>query len=164
MTELPVYILEREFDAPRTLVWRTWTDADLLAQWYGPGVETVIHALDVQPGGVWLNEMKMGDQSGYQKSEYTEVIKPERLVMLMSTTDADWNLASNPMMPDWPATLMTVVTFEEQNGKTKMRLEWSPYNATDAEIMCFAGAVENLGKGWGAGMDMLAAILAELQS
>ena len=164
MTELPVYILEREFDAPRALVWRTWTDPDLLAKWYGPGVETVIHALDVQPGGVWLNEMKMGDQSGYQKSEYTEVVEPERLVMLMSTTDADWNLAPNPMMPDWPATLMTVVTFEEQNGKTKMRLEWSPYNATDAEITCFAGAVENLGKGWGAGMDMLAAILAELQS
>ncbi len=164
MTELPVYILEREFDAPRALVWRTWTDPELLAKWYGPGVETVIHTLDVQPGGVWLNEMKMGDQSGYQKSEYTEVIEPERLVMLMSTTDAEWNLSPNPMMPDWPATLLTVVTFEEQNGKTKMRLEWSPHEASEAEIACFAGAVENLGKGWGAGMDMLAAMLAELQA
>ena len=164
MTDLPVFVLEREFNAPRALVWRTWTEPKLLATWYGPGVETVIHELNVQPGGLWLNEMKMGENSGYQKSEYTEVVEPERLVMLMSTTDAAWNLTANPMMPDWPATLLTVVTFEEHNGKTKMRLEWSPYKASDAEIACFANAVENLGKGWGAGMDLLETLLADLQT
>lgn len=164
MTELPVYVLEREFAAPRELVWRTWTEPDLLARWYGPGVETVIHELSVKPGGRWLNEMKMGERSGYQKSEYTEVVEPERLVMLMSTTDADWNLTPNPMMPDWPATLLTVVTFETVGGKTKMRLEWSPHEASQVEIACFAGAVENLGKGWGAGMELLEQMLAELQN
>ncbi len=163
MSDLPVYVLEREFDAPRTLVWRTWTEADLLAHWYGPGVETVIHELDVKPGGQWLNEMKMGERSGYQKSVYTEVSAPERLVMLMSTTDADWAPTPNPMMPDWPATLLTVVTFEDSGGTTKMRLEWSPHEATEAEIACFAAAVENLGKGWGAGMKMLEALLLDLQ-
>ncbi|MEM7327287.1 MAG: SRPBCC domain-containing protein [Pseudomonadota bacterium] len=163
MTERPVFVLERDFEAPRSLVWRTWTEPELLAHWYGPGVETVIHALDVKPGGRWLNEMKMGETSGFQKSVYTEVVPPERLVMLMSTTDANWELAPNPMMPDWPATLLTVVTFEEQNGVTRMRLEWSPHEASDAEIACFANAVENLGKGWGAGMEMLAKMLAELQ-
>ena len=65
MSELPTYILEREFDAPRELVWRTWTEAELLSHWYGPGVETVIHKLDVTPGGVWLNEMKWGGNSNY---------------------------------------------------------------------------------------------------
>ena len=164
MTDLPVFVLEREFNAPRALVWRTWTEPELLATWYGPGVETVIHELSVEPGGLWLNEMKMGENSGYQKSKYTEVVKPERLVMLMSTTDADWNLTANPMMPDWPATLLTVVTFEELHGRTKMRLEWSPYQASDAEIACFANAVENLGKGWGAGMDLLETPLADLQA
>ena len=164
MSDLPVFVMEREFDAPRELVWRTWTEAEHLSHWYGPGVETVIHELNVTPGGHWLNEMKMGERSGYQKSVYTEVTPPERLVMLMSTTDENWNLAPNPMMPDWPATLLTVVTFEEHNGKTKMRLEWSPYKASDAEIACFANAVENLGKGWGAGMDLLETLLADLQS
>lgn len=163
MSDLPVFVLEREFSAPRALVWRTWTEPELLAHWYGPGVETVIHELTVTPGGQWLNEMKMGEQSGYQKSVYTDVTPPERLVMLMSTTDANWDLTPNPMMPDWPATLLTVVTFEEVDGVTKMRLEWSPHEASDAEIACFAGAVENLGKGWGAGMEMLAALLADLQ-
>lgn len=164
MTELPVYVLEREFAAPIELVWRTWTEPDLLARWYGPGVETIIHGLDVKPGGRWLNEMKMGENSGYQKSVYTEVDPPQRLVMLMSTTDANWQLARNPMMPDWPATLLTVVTFEEAGGVTQMRLEWSPHEASEAEISCFAGAVENLGKGWGAGMELLTQILAEMQA
>lgn len=164
MTELPKYVLEREFDAPRDLVWRTWTEPELLGHWYGPGVETVIHKLDVRVGGAWLNEMKMGERSGYQRCDYTEVVKPERLVMLMSTTDADWNLAPNPMMPDWPRVLLTTVTFEEVGSKTKMRLEWSPHEASDAEIACFAGAVENLGKGWGAGMAMLEEMLADLQA
>ncbi len=164
MSEIPTYILERTFDAPRELVWKTWTDPVLLARWYGPNIETIIHQLDVVPGGLWLNEMKMGERSGYQRSEYTEVTPPERLVMLMSNTDADWNNAPNPMMPDWPSTLLTVVTFEEDAGKTKMRLAWSPHEASEAEIAAFGAAMEGLGKGWGAGMVLLEELLAELQA
>ena len=66
MTDLPIYVLERTFAAPRALVWRTWTDPQLLSRWYGPNVETIIHRLDVKPGGLWLNEMKMGGRSSYQ--------------------------------------------------------------------------------------------------
>ena len=39
MNELPEYKLERLFNAPRHLVWRTWTDPELLNEWYGPGAE-----------------------------------------------------------------------------------------------------------------------------
>ena len=67
MSELPEFVLDREFDAPRELVWRAWTDPALLAQWYGPNVETVIHQFDLEPEGVWLNEMKMQQGSSYQK-------------------------------------------------------------------------------------------------
>ena len=164
MTELPTYLLERTFDAPRELVWKTWTDPDLLARWYGPNVETVIHRLDVKPGGLWLNEMRMSKGSGYQRSDYLEVVPPVRLVMLQSNTDASWNIAANPMMPDWPRQLLTTVIFEEDGGKTKMRLTWVPHEASDAEIACFAAALEGMGKGWGAGMELLAKLLEELQA
>ena len=30
MSELPTYVLKRMFDAPRELVWKTWTDPALL--------------------------------------------------------------------------------------------------------------------------------------
>ena len=164
MSELPTYVLEREFDAPAELVWRTWTKADLLARWYGPRVETIVHRLEVKPGGLWLNEMKWDGNSNYQRVEYTEVSPPERLVWLHSMSDADWNVVSNPMMPDWPLVLLTTVTFEEVDGKTKMRLTWVPHEASEAEITCFAAAIAGMDKGWAAGMGLLEELLAELQA
>ncbi|TQV75667.1 SRPBCC family protein [Denitrobaculum tricleocarpae] len=164
MSELPTYVLERVFDAPRELVWKTWTEPKLLARWYGPNVETIVHRLDVKPGGLWLNEMKWGGNSHYERVEYTEVTPPERLVWLHSTADAEWNLSPNAMMPDWPRVLLTTVTFEEENGRTTMRLTWVPHEASAAEIACFAAAMGGMGKGWGGGMALLEELLAELQA
>ena len=42
MSKLPEYKLDRIFNAPRDLVWRAWTDPELLQRWYGPNVETII--------------------------------------------------------------------------------------------------------------------------
>jgi uncharacterized protein YndB with AHSA1/START domain len=163
MSEAPTYVLERVFDAPRELVWKTWTDPELLARWYGPNVETIVHRLDVEPGGLWLNEMRWGDKANFERVEYTEVDPPKRLVWLHSVADADWNVVSNPMMPDWPRVLLTTVTFEEEDGRTRMRLIWVPHEASEAEIASFAAAMEGLDKGWGSGMTLLEELLAELQ-
>ena len=146
MTDLPIYVLERVFDAPRELVWKAWTDSKLLSRWYGPNVETIVHQLDVKPGGLWLNEMKMGTRSGYQRTEFTEVIEPERLVCLMSDAAADWTIASNPMMPDWPRVLLTTVTFEQEGGKTKMRLTWVPHEAWHGA--CVPSVSRLFGRAW----------------
>ena len=75
MADLPIYVLERVFDAPRELVWKTWTDAELLTRWYGPRVETTVHRLDLEPDGLWLVEMQWGGNSNYQRVEYTEVTR-----------------------------------------------------------------------------------------
>ncbi len=165
MSELPEYVLDRVFDAPREMVWRAWTDPELLSRWYGPGVETVIHKFDLQPDGVWLNEMKWGENSMLSKVVFKEITPLERLVWHHhSTTDAEWNTVANPKMPDWPLILLTTVTFEVEDSKTKVRLTWVPHNASDTEIACFAGAVENMGKGWESGYAIMDEIFAELQA
>jgi len=164
MRDLPTYVLERVFDAPRELVWKTWTDPKLLPRWYGPNVETIIHLLELKPGGRWLVEMKWSGKSHYQRVEYTEVTPPERLVLLHSSSDADWNIIPSPMMADWPRVLLTTVTFEEDGDRTKMRLTWVPHEASAAEVACFAAAMGGMGKGWDAGMKLLAELLAELQA
>lgn len=163
MSDLPEYVLDREFNAPREMVWRAWTDPELLARWYGPNVETIIHKFDLKPGGVWLNEMKMGDKSMLSKMAFEEVSPPEKMVWLHSMTDADWNVVANPMMPDWPRTLLTTVTFKEAGGKTKVRLSQVPVDASEAEIKCFADAMANMDGGWGKGFAIIDEILAELQ-
>ena len=164
MRELPTYVLERTFDAPRELVWRAWTDPELLPRWYGPRVETIVHRHELKPGGLWLGEMRWGGNSNSQRVEFTEVTPPERLVWLHSVSDAQWNVIVNPMMADWPRILLTTVTFQDDCGQTRLRLTWVPHEASDAEIGCFAAAMDGMDKGWGAGMDLLAELLAELQA
>jgi uncharacterized protein YndB with AHSA1/START domain len=44
-------VISREFDAPRELVWETWTNPKHVAQWWGPiGFTTTIETMDVRPG------------------------------------------------------------------------------------------------------------------
>ena len=162
MAELPEFVLARTFNAPRDLVWRAWTDPELLHRWYGPGVETVIHQFDLEPEGVWLNEMRMGGGSNFQKMIFKEVAAPKRLVWHHCSADAEWNIAANPMMPDWPRILLTTITFEEKNGTTTVTLSQVPLEATDAEIACFAEMKDGMSSGWGTGYGIIDEILAEL--
>jgi uncharacterized protein YndB with AHSA1/START domain len=162
--DLPTYVLERVFDAPRELVWKSWTDPELLPRWYGPNVKTIVHRLELKAGGLWLIEMQWGGKSYYQRAEYTEVAPPERLIWLHASSDADWNVVASPMMADWPRLLLTTVTFADDGGRTRLRLTWVPHAASKAEIDCFAAAIAGMGKGWAAGMELLAKLLAELQA
>jgi uncharacterized protein YndB with AHSA1/START domain len=164
MSDVPTYVIERVFDAPRELVWKTWTDPQLLPRWYGPKANTIIHRLELRPGGLSLIEMQWGGKSKYERIEYTEVTPMDRLVWLHATADAEWNIAASPMMPDWPRVLLTTVTFAEDRNRSRVCLTWVPHEASQAEIACFAAAIGGLDKGWGTGMDVLAELLAELQT
>ena len=164
MTDLPEFVLDREFVAPRELVWRAWTDPKYLHHWYGPGVETVIHKFELEPDGVWLNEMKMKNDSNFQKVVFQEVTKPEKIVWHHCSADSDWNIAANPMMPDWPRILLTTVTFAEFGDQTNVRLSQIPLDATDAEIACFAKMKDGMSGGWGGGYTIIDEVLAELKA
>ena len=165
MSDLPEYVLERLFDAPREMVWQAWTDPELLSRWYGPGAETVIHKFDLEPGGEWLNEMRWGEKSNFQRVVFQEVTAPLKMVWHhYSSTDAEWNSVPNAMMPNWPALLLTTVLFEEKGAQTNVRLSQVPMEASDAEIACFAEMMSNMDKGWGAGYSILDEVFAELQT
>ena len=164
MSEIPTYVLERIFDAPRGLVWQTWTDPKLLHRWYGPNVETIIHQFDLKPGGAWLNEMKWGGKSDFSKMLFQEVTQREKLVWHHSSTDSNWNIITSPMMPDWPRVLLTTVIFENRGDKTSVRLSQVPIDATDAELACFAKVMARMDKGWGSGYAILDQMLVELQA
>lgn len=162
MSDLPEYKLDRIFNAPREVVWRAWTDPKILHRWYGPGIETVIHQFDLKPGGSWLNEMKWGEKSDFSKMVFQEVIPPEKLVWHHCSTDADWNIASNPMMADWPKVLLTTVLFEDIGETTNVSLSQIPIDATDAEIACFAAMMAGMDNGWGSGYTIIDELLVEL--
>jgi uncharacterized protein YndB with AHSA1/START domain len=164
MSDLPTYMLERTFDAPRELVWKAWTDPKLVSRWYGPNAETIVHRLDLKPGGLCLVEMRWGRKSNWQRVEYVEVKPPELLIWLHSSADANWNVIPSPMMTDWPRTLLTTVTFEQAGDQTKLRLTWVPHEACAAEIAFFRAAISGMDKGWAAGMELLKKLLVDLQA
>ena len=163
MSDSSTYVLERDFDSHSDLVWKAWTEADLVSHWYGPGVETVIHELDVKPGGQWLLEMRMGGASHYQRLDYVAVDPGVSLSAIQFVTDENWNPIPNPMMPDWPRQVRLEVHLEGSGNKTSMRMTWAPHDATEVERNCFSQAVGNMDKGWQAGMDLLAQQLESLK-
>jgi uncharacterized protein YndB with AHSA1/START domain len=51
---IPQIVITRDFDAPRDLVFRAYTDPELLTQWWGLRDQTmVIDRYDVRDGGTW---------------------------------------------------------------------------------------------------------------
>ena len=128
------------------------------------GVETIIHKFDLKPGGLRLNEMRWRDNSDLSKIVFQEVAPQEKLVWHHSSSDSDWNIIANPMMPDWPRVILTIVTLEHMGAKTKVRLTWEPFEATDAEIACFAGAMNNMGGGRESGYAIMDEMFVELQA
>jgi uncharacterized protein YndB with AHSA1/START domain len=163
MNELPTYVLDRNFNAPPALVWKAWSDPVLFARWYGPNVETIVHHLDLRPGGTGLIEMRWGETSNFQRLDYLEVAPFERMAWLHANADADGNIVANESMPGWPRLLLTSVSFTPVGDATDLRLTWTPHEASDDEIACFAASMDRMGRGWAAGMAILEEVLAEMQ-
>ncbi len=75
-------VISREFDAPRELVFKVFTDPELLPQWWGPRyLSTVVDKMDVRPGGQWrfLHRTPEGNEYAFH-GVYHEVLAPERII------------------------------------------------------------------------------------
>jgi uncharacterized protein YndB with AHSA1/START domain len=52
-------VITREFNAPKDLVWKAWTEQELLDQWWAPEPwKTETRTMDFREGGHWLYAMK----------------------------------------------------------------------------------------------------------
>lgn len=121
--EGPTLILERVFNAPRELVFKAFSEAEHLKNWWGPrGWTLTVCNIDFRPGGIWHYCMKcmdpnQGDFYGFEswgKGVYHEIIEPEKIVYTDYFSDAEGNEAEG--MPPSQITM----TFVEQEGKTKI--------------------------------------------
>jgi uncharacterized protein YndB with AHSA1/START domain len=73
-------IMLRTFDAQRDLVFRAFTDPQVVARWWGVG-NTAIDTMEARPGGRWRYVETADDGSQYAfHGVYHEVAAPERLV------------------------------------------------------------------------------------
>jgi len=133
------FVITREFDAPRDLVFAAWTESERMAQWWGPKGFTVMFAkLDLRPGGMFHYGMRGPDGSTmWGKMVYREIVPPERLVVIVSFSDENGGTTRHPMAPTWPLEMLNTITFAEHGGKTTITLRSRAYNATEEERAMF---------------------------
>jgi uncharacterized protein YndB with AHSA1/START domain len=81
--EVPTITITREFDAPRELVFRAWTDPDLVVQWLGPKASRMrVKHWDCRTGGSWAYVDGREGEPDYASfyGSFHEVREPSRLV------------------------------------------------------------------------------------
>lgn len=113
--------ITRLLDAPLDMVFRAWTSADHMRQWFGPKDFSVTDVqLDFQPGGAWTSRMMSPEGRVHRMGGiYREIIANKRLVFTHAWVDAD----------DKPGleTLITV-TFADANGKTRLTFHQATFD------------------------------------
>ncbi|MEO8590952.1 MAG: SRPBCC domain-containing protein [Flavobacteriales bacterium] len=159
--------ITRTFNAPPALVYRAWTEPEMMRQWFGgpPPFITPVCEVDVRSGGAW--RMVMRDPEGVDyplKGAFEEVVPGERLVM-------NGTLAEHPASfhgivrnqfpaghPEPSPEFSWTVTFADVPGGTRltMRMRLPDRIHRDAHI--------KLGTelGWGASMQRLAELLTTI--
>lgn len=74
--------IHRDFDAPRELVYRAFTEAALISRWLGPaGMDTVVEKLDNSSHGSWRFVHRDADGNEHAfNGVIHEVCAPERVI------------------------------------------------------------------------------------
>lgn len=157
------FTMTRTFNAPRSLVFKAFSEAERLAQWWGPvGFEIHVSKLEFRPGGVfhyWMAGQDGNDMWG--RFTYREIIEPERIVWINAFSNPEGDLVRGPFSPVLPLEILNTVTLEEQGGKTVLHLHAIPINATPEEHEFFEGLMPSMEMGYGGTWDQLAEYLAQ---
>jgi uncharacterized protein YndB with AHSA1/START domain len=158
------FVISRVFDAPRDVVWKSWTEPERLKKWWGPAGFTVHTCkVDLRPGGMFHYGMKAPDGSDmWGKLIYREIAKPEKLVFIVCFSDEKGGVTRHPMSASWPLETLSTVIFEAQGGKTKVTVRWIPgESSTEIERKTFDEGRDGMKQGWTGTMDQFAAYLAK---
>jgi uncharacterized protein YndB with AHSA1/START domain len=153
----PTLVFSRTFDAPRDRVWKAWTEAERLAQWWGPkGLACRVARLDLGPGGRFHYAMTTPEgQTLWGKFEYCDVIAPRRLVFVVSFSDEAGHATRHPLSATWPLEALNVLTLDEADGRTTLTLKAAPLHASEVERRTFEEGFASMQQGFNGTLDQL---------
>jgi uncharacterized protein YndB with AHSA1/START domain len=107
-------LITREFDAPRHLVYKAYTTAELVKRWWNAKRgEVTIAEIDLRVGGKWRYVMATDD--GIEVAfhgEYREIVPNERLVSTEVFEGA----------PEGAGATLNTATFTETDGRTTLTI------------------------------------------
>jgi uncharacterized protein YndB with AHSA1/START domain len=157
------FVVNRSFNAPLDVMFEMWTNPDHFSQWLPPtGFNMQFVRCDIRPGGSSFYFMTgPGGMKMYGRAEYREIKRPDRVVYTQQFCDEKENLSRHPMMPTFPATMITTVTLTAEGpDRTRVTVTWEPCGATPEEVESFIKARAGMTLGWTGSFDKLEALLA----
>jgi uncharacterized protein YndB with AHSA1/START domain len=147
---VPQIVTTRDFDAPRHLLYRAFTEPDLLTQWLGPRrYAMTIERFDPRDGGTWryLHADDTGNTYGFHGVFHGDP-SPEGIVQTFEFEGAPGNVQ------------MDTVTFEEHDGGTTVRTN-SVFQSVEArDAMYESGMAEGMSEGYERLEELLAKLVA----
>jgi uncharacterized protein YndB with AHSA1/START domain len=147
---IPQVLTSREFDAPRELVYRAFTEPDLLVRWLGPRRYTMtIDRWDLRDGGTWryVHADDAGNAFGFHGVFHGEA-SPDGIVQTFEFEGAPGNVS------------MDTATFEEEDGKTIVRTNSVFQSVQARDAMVDAGMADGMSEGYDRLDDLLATLVA----
>ena len=143
--------LDRLLSAPPALVWRCWTEPDLICQWFCPKPWQVSEAvIDLRPGGRFFTRMNGPDGESFPNEGCFLEIVPQRKLVFTDMFGADYAPVA---VPESGAGLSfsAILTFTPEGSGTRYRAVARHRSAADAQTHKTMGFYE----GWGAAADQL---------
>ena len=134
----PFIEITREVAAPPALVYRAYTDPELLKQWLGPRkYEMVVDRWDVRDGGAWRYVHRDDAGNAYGFHGVFHSIAPDNMVQTFEFDGAPGHVS------------LEKVAFEDLgNGRTLIR-NHSVYQSVEArDAMVQAGMAEGVNEGY----------------
>ncbi len=110
----------RIFNAPLEMIWRVWTEPELVKRWWGPKHFTApVAKMDFREGGKSLVSMlapkEMGGQEFYSIWEYVRIIPLQTIEFIQNLADKDGQRIDPVqvgMPADFPPDVRTIVAFK----------------------------------------------------
>lgn len=146
-------VLTREIDVSAEKLFRCWTEAELIKQWFVPKPWTVAHAeTDVRPGGKSLIVMRSPEGAEMPNAGvYLEVVPGQKLVFTDAYTEG-WVPSEKPFFTG-------IITFEDiGGGRTRYTARAHHWTAED----CKSHADMGFHEGWGVCADQMAELARTL--
>ena len=158
--------IERIFNAPKEMVWKAWTDPELIKQWWGPEHFTSPEAkVDLRVGGKYIFTMHGPEGSQWDKDMYTagvfkEIIPNEKIVTTDYFSDENGELiepSHEGQAADFPKELTVTILFTEiEEGKTKLTIH---YPKPESEAAVKAMLASGMEQGWSTSLDKMAKVV-----
>lgn len=151
-----VLTIIREFNAPRALVFKAFSEAERLAEWWGPvGYKLSVVSLAFKPNGIFHYKMESNERVMWGRFVYGQIKKPELIEFTLSFSDETGGITRAPFFNPWPLEIFNVITFDEKNGKTTITSKSYPINATEEEIASYKKNKSSFNQGLRATFDQL---------